>query len=190
MKILFYLILVLFLYSCNGDTSTELRKPINYIRGINITCANETKLTRSDIEKWDSLNINTVRINFNKDDILNPYSGDPKRSVWDPYKINKARMEEWINWLNEMDIQAIISLDLLWGDDHYSNNLWLSSGDNKYLNHRIELCFEMEKWARQFPNVVYIEVWNEPYPNNELYLTYFLPEIKKRYKKPSMRTKE
>jgi hypothetical protein len=180
MKIPYYLTLVLFLSSCDGNTSTEPRKPINYIRGTNITCSNETKLTRSDIDKWKSWNINTVRINFNKDELLDPYSGNPKSDIWNPYQKNKERLKEWLEWMNGLEIQAIISLDLLWGDDHNSQNMWLRSGDNEYLNHRIEFCFEIEKWAHQFPNVVYIEVWNEPYPNNELYLSYFLPTIKKR----------
>lgn len=179
-KNLLYLVLLVIFCACDGDNPTEPRKPINYIRGINITCANETKLTRSDIEKWKSWNINTVRINFNKDDILDPYSGDPVRTIWNPYNKNKVRLHEWLTWMNDLGIQAIISLDLLWGDDHYSQNLWSNSGDNIYLNHRLNLCFEIEKWAKQFANVVYIEVWNEPYPNNELYLTRFLPSIKER----------
>jgi hypothetical protein len=177
---LHFLIIVLFFFACDGSTLTEPRKPITYIRGTNITCASETKLARSDIEKWKSWNINTVRINFNKDDILDPYSDEPGKTIWDPYKASKLRMQQWLTWMNELGIQAIISLDLLWGDDHNSLNMWLGSGDNEYLNHRIELCFEMEQWARQFPNVAYIEVWNEPYPNNELYLSYFLPAIKNR----------
>jgi len=158
-------------------------------RGINITCADETVLKKSDIEIWKNWNINCVRINFNKDDITNCYSDSPNTDVWKPYRKNKDKLIQWTNWLNECDIQVIVSLDLLWGDDHYSNALWSNNGNNNLISHRLNMFTAMHDWANDFPNVVYIEAWNEPHPYNDLYKTYFLPTIASKVKSHQFQSK-
>lgn len=167
----------MFLYSCNKDENITSFGEVKHIRGINITCANETVLYKSDIETWKSWKINTVRLNFNKDDLLDPYSNNPTENAWNPYLKNVVKLKQWLNWFKEANIQVIIALDMIWGDDHKTNNIWANNGDNPYLQHRIDMCNEMQTLAKDYKNVVYIEFWNEPYPYNDLYATFFLPKV-------------
>jgi len=165
------------LHSCHKDEYVFSFVETKHIRGINITCADETVLSKLDIETWKSWKINTVRINFNKDDLTKLYTNEPSSNIWNPYLKNKERLKQWLQWFNESDIQVIISLDMLWGDDHNSDSLWTNNGVNPYLQHRITMCGEMETLGKQFKNIVYIEIWNEPHPYNQLYKTYFLPKV-------------
>lgn len=99
MKLIFRsLFIFLLIQSCTSiEDKPIVDRTIRHIRGVNITCADETVLSQADVEKWKSWKINTVRINFNKDDLLDPYSGDPKRNCWNPYEKKKKK------WRNGSD---------------------------------------------------------------------------------------
>lgn len=169
----------LLVFSCSKPSynPAPTEKSIKHIRGTNITCTEHTHLSKGDLQVWKDWGINTVRVNFDKDDEVNVLLDAPQGDIWKPYKVKKGILETWLNWMNDLDMQVIISLDILWGDDHNSDIIWASGGNNEYLNHRIELFKEMQVWLQYFECVKYIEVWNEPYPYNEIYKTYFLPQI-------------
>ena len=145
-------------------------------RGANITCADETSLTADDFARWKSWGINLIRINFNKDDLLDIASNPPAATdPWQPYVKNRAKLNSWLGWCNDNQIEVMIALDHLWGDDHDFGSMWWFGGYNDYLNHRIKLAQAMADWVgTSWPLVRWIEPWNEPHPYDALYKTYFL----------------
>lgn len=76
------------------------------IRGGNLSLANDTELTKDDFVMWHHFGINTLRINFNKNEFEDPYSDGPEEdNLWKPYKYNIKKMEAWLLWANKYDIR-------------------------------------------------------------------------------------
>lgn len=150
-------------------------EPVVY-RGANITCAEETEISAGDVALWKAWGINLVRINFNKDDLMNYKSGTPTPDdVWVPYVRNRARLEAWLALFDANEIEVMVCLDYLWGDDHKGGTVWQNGGDNDYLEHRLKLTAAMAAWFKSdWPLVRFLELWNEPHPYNEIYRTRFL----------------
>lgn len=145
------------------------------IRGGNLSLANDTELTEEDFVLWHYWGINTLRINFNKDDFEDAYSDAPEEgNLWKPYENNIQKMENWVMLADKYDIQINVTLDHIWGDDHNSNALWDKDGDNPYLKHRLELSSAMAEWIKQYDNIQYLCPWNEMYPYDDIYHESFI----------------
>ncbi len=157
--------------------------PAPQTRGANITFNSDTylTLTESAFDTWQSWGINLLRFTFDKDDFFNAFSNPPTAGdIWIPYAANLLQLEKILGWMKARGMKAMISLDHIWGDDHNSQAMWASGGNNSYLQHRIDLCGAMATWiyGNGFSATVqYLEPWNEPYPcNAEHYKDKFLPD--------------
>lgn len=149
-----------------------------FVRGINLSNNAKSVLRKEDVARWKSWGVETVRIHLDKDDTSSAYIDEPGADdIWAPYAASKARLQERLGWLGEQNITVMVTLDNLWGDDHYSSAMWANGGDNVYLRHRIALAGEAAAWLAGFSNVQYLEVWNEPHPYSDIYRDYFLPAV-------------
>lgn len=149
-------------------------EPPGRYRGANLTCADETTLDAADFARWKSWGINLIRINFNRDDngLAAPADDDP----WQPYARNRARLAAWLGYCNDNQIEVMVALDNLWGDDHLLGSMWWLGGNTPALAHRVALAAAMADWlGRDWPLARWLEPWNEPHPYAPLYTTSFLP---------------
>jgi len=150
-------------------------------RGANMTFNSDTYPTLNEeaFDTWKSWGISILRFTFDKDDFSNALSDSPGADIWSPYADNLAALKTVLGWMKAHNMEAMISLDHIWGDDQNSQSMWTNNGNNAYLNHRIALCGAMATWIRDnnFSSVVtYLEVWNEPYPcDDAIYTNVFLP---------------
>lgn len=160
------------------DGYVEVDLSYDRMRGGNLSLAEDTELSEEDFVRWKQWGVNTLRVNFNKDDLSNPYSDQPTdEDLWIPYKSNRVKMAEWIRLAGIYDIEVNITLDHIWGDDHDSEQMWRDGEESIYLSHRINLSVAMSEWLQQYDHVGYFCPWNETYPYNDLYHEWFVDAV-------------